>query len=238
MSSSSAPFESAFFKKRKRKTFIWFPRVFVTAGGVFHCSEWTEQPWHAGLLLHNMWNLSSPTRDWTCVPSISRQISNPWATGEVPWKCFWLWFHPDDFLSFFLNWGIAAFQCCITFCCVTRGISSMCHTLFIYLFMWPFCPACETLVIQPGVNPCPLQWKPGVLTNGPPGKSHMGHTFFNSPYPGEKIIHCFSEIKFGLCPIFYLASLMSVQTPWTSWGFSLIFLNIGMFKCIGMYRYV
>ena len=31
-----------------------------------------------------MWDLSSPTRDWTCVPCIARWILNHWATREVP----------------------------------------------------------------------------------------------------------------------------------------------------------
>ena len=37
------------------------------------CGSWTELPC-------NMWDLSSQTRDWTCVPCISRQILNHWTT--------------------------------------------------------------------------------------------------------------------------------------------------------------
>ena len=35
-------------------------------------------------LLHGMWNLSSQTRDWTCVPCIARWILSHWTTREVP----------------------------------------------------------------------------------------------------------------------------------------------------------
>ena len=31
-----------------------------------------------------MWDLSSPTRDQTCVPCIGRQILNHWTAREVP----------------------------------------------------------------------------------------------------------------------------------------------------------
>ena len=55
------------------------------------------------------------------------------------------------------------------------------HDFFLHVpcvcFCFCFLPchmACEILVPQPGdqvSNPCPLQWKHGVLTTGPPGKS-------------------------------------------------------------------
>ena len=31
-----------------------------------------------------MWDFSSTTRDWTCIPVIARQILNYWTTTEVP----------------------------------------------------------------------------------------------------------------------------------------------------------
>ena len=34
-------------------------------------------------LPQGMWDLSSPTRDQTCVPCIPRQILNRWTTKEV-----------------------------------------------------------------------------------------------------------------------------------------------------------
>ena len=40
------------------------------------------QLWHK-LLPCSMWDLSSPTKDRTCVPCIGRQIFNHWTTREV-----------------------------------------------------------------------------------------------------------------------------------------------------------
>ena len=42
-------------------------------------SAWAYYPWHVG---------SSQTRDWTCVPCISRQILNQWTTREVLFRLF------------------------------------------------------------------------------------------------------------------------------------------------------
>ena len=36
-----------------------------------------------------MWDLSSPTRDRTCVPCLGRQILYHWTTREVPYTYFW-----------------------------------------------------------------------------------------------------------------------------------------------------
>ena len=41
------------------------------------CSVWVQLP-------HGMWDLSSLTRNRTCVPCIERQILNHWTTREVP----------------------------------------------------------------------------------------------------------------------------------------------------------
>ena len=38
-------------------------------------------------------------------------------------------------------------------------------------FFFFFLAACGILVPWPGIDPCPLHWKHGVLTTGPPGKS-------------------------------------------------------------------
>ena len=45
--------------------------------GFSSCIVWAQ-------LLHGMWDLSSLTRDWTCVPCIRRHILNHWTTREVP----------------------------------------------------------------------------------------------------------------------------------------------------------
>ena len=42
--------------------------------------------------------------------------------------------------------------------------------LLFYLF-GPPAQLVESKFPNQGLNPCPLQWKPGVLTTGPPGKS-------------------------------------------------------------------
>ena len=40
-----------------------------------------------------------------------------------------------------------------------------------FSFFWPYCAACRILVPWPGIEPGPWQWKPQVLTTGPPGNS-------------------------------------------------------------------
>ena len=61
--------------------------------------------------------------------------------------------------------------------------------IFIYL-LWPCSEACGILVPWPGIEPISLQWKQGVLTTRPPGKSHsqvLLHSgyleFVLMPYP-------------------------------------------------------
>ena len=56
-------------------------------------------------LLHDMWNLSSPTRDRTHIPCIARKILNHWTTREVSSK--YLMF-PQDIL--FDPWFITLFN--------------------------------------------------------------------------------------------------------------------------------
>ena len=92
--------------------FIWLPRVLVAACGIFaaargvfslqrrdslalvrglsSCSTWAE-------LVHSMWDLSSPTRDQTCVPCIAKQIFNHWTTREVS---KWLFIKRDDIMNY------------------------------------------------------------------------------------------------------------------------------------------
>ena len=47
-----------------------------------------------------MWDLSSPTRDQTCIPCIGRQLLNHWTTGEVPVFIF-MFIFPLDLISNF-----------------------------------------------------------------------------------------------------------------------------------------
>ena len=45
------------------------------------------------------------------------------------------------------------------------------------VFFWPHHAACGILVPQPGIEPRPPQWKLGILTSGPPGKSQIVRIF-------------------------------------------------------------
>ena len=74
---------------------------------VIGCSR---QDWHMGSLLEvpglsswstwaqlpcGMWDLSSPTRNWTCIPYIGRQICNHWTKiSEVPLRLSLEWSLP------------------------------------------------------------------------------------------------------------------------------------------------
>ena len=64
--------------------FIWLHwvlvvahRIFVHHEGLFCCMAWAS-------LLHSMWDLSFATREWTCVPCITRWILNHWTSRGVP----------------------------------------------------------------------------------------------------------------------------------------------------------
>ena len=53
-----------------------------------------------------MEDLSSVTRDWTCVPCIGRMILNHWTTREVSWRLFW----NTDSSFHFLSLSVLCFQ--------------------------------------------------------------------------------------------------------------------------------
>ena len=42
-------------------------------------------------------------------------------------------------------------------------------SLLFSFFFWPYCVQCSILIPSPGMNPCPLQWKQGVLITGSQG---------------------------------------------------------------------
>ena len=48
-----------------------------------------------------------------------------------------------------------------------------------FFFFWLCHTACGILVPQPGIKPPPLNWKHGVLTTGPPGKSQVFNFYIN-----------------------------------------------------------
>ena len=51
-----------------------------TSSKMFGFSNYVMQTY----LPHGMWDLSSLTRDQTCIPCIGRQIPHHWTTGKVP----------------------------------------------------------------------------------------------------------------------------------------------------------
>ena len=67
---------------------------FVEEHGLSNCGTWSPEcsgfssciAW--AQLLHGMWDLSSLTRDWTCVPCIAKWILNCWTTAEAPLPFF------------------------------------------------------------------------------------------------------------------------------------------------------
>ena len=54
----------------------------VVVHGLSSCGMWAE-------LLHGMWDLSSPTRDWTHSSCFAKLILNHWATKQVPPFTYW-----------------------------------------------------------------------------------------------------------------------------------------------------
>ena len=68
-------------------------------------ARWLQSAWArwlqpTGLVAQNgMWDLSSPTRDWTRVACIARQIPNHWTTRKVPSLPFCSLLFPFPFLT-------------------------------------------------------------------------------------------------------------------------------------------
>ena len=92
-----------FFQWKTLPFFVWLPRVlpascrvFVSALDSRAVALRAQQPQQAGLAARRLWDLSSPTRDWTCIPCAAKWILNHWTTGE-PFEFLgrcsvhWLW---------------------------------------------------------------------------------------------------------------------------------------------------
>ena len=89
-----------------------------------------------GLLSRNMWDLSSPTRGWTHVPCIGKQILNPWTTREVPlallksghlYSCLIVWIPCIFWIPFILiPYEMYGWQIFSTF-----------YRLFLHCFLFP-----------------------------------------------------------------------------------------------------
>ena len=77
---------------------------------------------------------------------------------------------------------------------------------FFFFFLWLHYAAYGILVPQQGSNPRPLHWKCGVLTTGPPGKSHKGFFF-------KRILLIFSSLS-----IVVMASLLTSESL-ILWGY-------------------
>ena len=61
-----------------------------------------------------MWDLSSPTRDWNCTPFIGRQSSNHWITREVYGNREWL-NKPEGLLAYLLLCVVEVQMFCLGF---------------------------------------------------------------------------------------------------------------------------
>ena len=59
---------------------------------------------------------------------------------------------------------------------LSRHVEGLAFEILIFFFL-PHCTACRILVPPPGLNPCPLHWKHGLLITGPPGKSQKEIAF-------------------------------------------------------------
>ena len=75
MFSSGNSFPFPFIKNIYICSFIWL--ILVAVHRLSSCDSWAQLPC-------SKWNLSSQTRDRTCIPCIARQILNHWTTKEGP----------------------------------------------------------------------------------------------------------------------------------------------------------
>ena len=79
----------------------WF--IYLTASGLscgtqnLHCVMWNLT--EAQGLPQGLWNLSSPTRDRTWIPCITKQILNHWTTREVPEFSLIVWLYQFYFID-------------------------------------------------------------------------------------------------------------------------------------------
>ena len=64
------------------------------------------------------------------------------------------------------------------------------YFFFLSFFFWPRRAACRILVLQPGIEPRPLQWKCQVLTTGPPGNSQEAVSIWGKGYVGWEDGEC------------------------------------------------
>ena len=78
------------------------------------------------------------------------------------------------FASCFVSFTIRSFAASLSLCCFCSFLS-VSLSLFFFLHFGCATWHAESLFPNHGYYPCPLQWKGGVLTPGPPRKSHNSH---------------------------------------------------------------
>ena len=88
------------------------------------------------------------------------------------------------------------------------------------MFFWLHCVVCGILVPRPGKEPVPLQWKLGVLTMGPPGKSLLFYlkyvlSFCRPKHPslGYDDRSPTTKTSFPLCHV-YLFTAPLIKKAW------------------------
>ena len=157
-----------------------------------------------------MWDLSSPTRDWTCVPCFGRLSLNHWATKEAPfhplYKDSWLWVviwsykfsssrRKIALLCSSFSFKIKTWSCC---CLITKSCPTLCDPIdgspqiplcieFSRQEYWsglPVPPAGD--LPDPGIEPTCLASPAlagGFFTTAPSGKPSLHLLTLNSVHP-------------------------------------------------------
>ena len=72
----------------------------------------------------SLWELSSPTRDQTCIPCVGRQIPNHWTTREVPEIIILYWLTNGQDVEYSIRW-VCSFYISDQF----RSVAQSCPTL-------------------------------------------------------------------------------------------------------------
>ena len=136
-------------------------------------------------LLRGMWNLSSPTKDWTWVPCIGRQILNHWTTRGIPIALLWwnlsseriwekmnggLWHYILHFEDIYLFVYLASLGLSYS----TKDLqSSVMHVGSLMVACRLLVVSCRIEFPDQGSNLEPLHWELGFshqdLATGPPG---------------------------------------------------------------------
>ena len=93
-----------------------------------------------------MWDLSSPTRDWTRVPCMGRRIPSPWTTREAHWQEFCS--HSFFFTQHIYFMLILFLTCCLEF--RPLWMSGQCPP-------FPCRPSFSFALPSPGTHACHLQ---------------------------------------------------------------------------------